>query len=608
MWWLFTFTRRLAPAAACITGIILAAHAYPADAQSLETAIMPGEVIQGHAKYESECSNCHVRFERAAQTRLCLDCHKDVAKDVRGKAGYHGRIREPVCRACHTEHKGRGARIVILDERKFDHARTDFALLGKHVGVTCLSCHRARTKHRAAPSDCVGCHRKDDKHKDTLGPKCENCHDAGSWKEARFDHDKARFPLLHSHIKVRCVECHADPQHYASTPRDCYSCHRKDDKHKNTLGPKCENCHDANRWKVARYDHARSRFPLLQSHIKVKCVECHADPNHYAGTARDCYSCHRKDDFHKGRFNPRCETCHDPGKWKRSAFRHDHDTHYALRGSHRTVKCESCHRVPVAREKTPTVCYACHRNDDVHKGVLGEKCESCHAETKWTQSRFDHDRDSRFPLREKHRTAKCGGCHKDAGFREKAPSTCVACHERDDRDKGHNGQLGNQCERCHAERSWRETTFDHKQSRFLLLGRHVDVECRKCHASIAFKDAKSACVSCHTKDDYHKARLGPRCEQCHDARDWKAWKFDHDRNSRFKLTGAHVRVACLVCHAKPVADKLELATDCASCHLKSDDVHLGSYGTQCERCHVPDNWRKIIKPAQPQAKSSGRLQ
>jgi hypothetical protein len=45
-----------------------------------------------------------------------------------------------------------------------------------------------------------------------------------------------------------------------------------------------------------------------------------------------------------------------------------------------------------------------------------------------------------------------------------------------------------------------------------------------------------------------------------------------------------------------VKDKLVLAIDCASCHAKKDDVHFGSYGTQCERCHVPDNWRKIIDP------------
>ena len=60
MWLPFTLTRHLAPLAACITAIMLASQAHPAYAQSLETAIMPGEVIQGHATYESECKRCHV--------------------------------------------------------------------------------------------------------------------------------------------------------------------------------------------------------------------------------------------------------------------------------------------------------------------------------------------------------------------------------------------------------------------------------------------------------------------------------------------------------------------------------------------------------------------
>ena len=167
--------------------------------------------------------------------------------------------------------------VVILDEKKFDHAQTDFALRGKHVGVACLSCHApGPSTARRAPT-CVGCHRKDDKHKDTLGPKCENCHERESWKETRFDHAKTRFPLLLRHAKVKCVECHADPGTFANTSRDCFSCHRKDDKHKDTLGPKCEHCHDAKRWKEARFDHAKTRFPLLQSHIKVKCAECHTE-------------------------------------------------------------------------------------------------------------------------------------------------------------------------------------------------------------------------------------------------------------------------------------------------------------------------------------------
>ena len=102
------------------------------------------------------------------------------------------------------------------------------------------------------------------------------------------------------------------------------------------------------------------------------------------------------------------------------------------------------------------------------------------------------------------------------------------------------------------------------------------------------------CASCHQKDDRHRERLGPRCEDCHDARTWKNAAFDHNKRSRFKLDGAHAKAGCYACHTAPVRDKVALAVDCASCHAKKDDVHFGSYGNQCERCHVAENWRKII--------------
>ena len=43
---------------------------------------VPGEVIAGHVEYEYECGKCHQRFNKAAQNGLCLDCHKDTARDV----------------------------------------------------------------------------------------------------------------------------------------------------------------------------------------------------------------------------------------------------------------------------------------------------------------------------------------------------------------------------------------------------------------------------------------------------------------------------------------------------------------------------------------------
>ena len=154
-----------------------------------ETALMPGEVIQGHAKLEENCRECHVRFNKAAQSGLCADCHKDVKADIQKHEGFHGRTADKECRECHTEHKGRNAKIVVLDTNHFDHSKTDFPLLGAHLKkkTKCSDCHLAKKKYRDAPAECNACHRKDDKHKGRLGADCKSCHNERSWKDTRFD-------------------------------------------------------------------------------------------------------------------------------------------------------------------------------------------------------------------------------------------------------------------------------------------------------------------------------------------------------------------------------------------------------------------------------------
>ena len=36
-------------------------------------------------------------------------------------------------------------------------------------------------------------------------------------------------------------------------------------------------------------------------------------------------------------------------------------------------------------------------------------------------------------------------------MREKLPQKCAACHEREDKEKGHKGNYGDKCETCHDE-------------------------------------------------------------------------------------------------------------------------------------------------------------
>ena len=149
-----TFLRMLAMA-----GLLLV---FPVQAQA-NILLMPGEVIKGHVKEEQTCEKCHKKFDKGAQSGLCRDCHKYVGKDVSGKRGYHGRLDAgKECRECHTEHKGRDAKIAEFDHDKFDHGQTDYPLKGAHLNekVKCTDCHKAAEKYSEAPVVCNECHKK----------------------------------------------------------------------------------------------------------------------------------------------------------------------------------------------------------------------------------------------------------------------------------------------------------------------------------------------------------------------------------------------------------------------------------------------------------------
>ena len=562
-----------------------------AHADSANDLLMPGQVIQGHIKYESECSNCHKPYDKSAQSGLCKECHKEIGKDIVEKHGFHGLMKEEKpCKECHTEHKGRDARISKLNTVNFDHSITGFELKGAHLNskVLCKDCHSPQKKYRQAPTKCIGCHEKADKHKGSLGPECQNCHVEKDWKTIKFDHSKTKFPLLGKHSDVKCKDCHSNDK-FKETPLLCNDCHKKDDKHKGHFGPKCETCHNEKSWKEIIFDHdKKTKYPLLGKHRDTKCVSCHKGDLYKEKLKTSCISCHQKDDKHKGKFGPKCESCHVERGWKEIPFDHDKKTKFPLLGKHHDIKCTDCHKGDIYKDKLQMDCLSCHKKDDKHKGNFGPKCETCHNEKSWKEIVFDHDKKTKYPLLGKHRDAKCVACHKGDLYKDKLKSDCFSCHEKDDK---HKGEEGKKCGSCHHEGSWKKVEFDHRISRFQLTGQHILAECKKCHLTVVFKEAKSDCWSCHEKQDVHKRTLGTGCETCHNTRDWKSWDFDHDKTS-FKLDGKHKKLKCIDCHNSPVRTKVVLAASCVGCHEK-DDKHDGAFGPQCDHCHVGLTWKTI---------------
>ena len=385
-----------------------------ARAASVEKLLMPGPVARAHEKQESDCANCHDRSNKRTQSELCMDCHKDVAADVRTHHGYHGRMPNPgagECRACHTDHKGRSADIVQLSRAQFDHRQTEFELEGAHRSLDCASCHKPGQAWRKAPENCIGCHKSDDVHRSQFTQSCGECHASVAWAGGRFDHDKTDFRLTGAHTSLACNACHIGGR-YKPTPNSCNGCHATDDVHRGERGEACGKCHSTREWKSAKYDHLKETgYELLGMHADLDCLSCHRSGNYQDKIAKTCEGCHRADDAHAARFGGKCEDCHDNEHWKPVPYDHLARHKFALVGAHASIACDACHTAPTAAQKLGTRCADCHRAEDVHGGKVTGGCENCHGQEGWRKGlSFDHDLTD-YPLLGLHRVVSCAQCH-----------------------------------------------------------------------------------------------------------------------------------------------------------------------------------------------------
>jgi hypothetical protein len=566
----------------------------PASAQTImQRLVTPGPLSNAHARFEAKCEACHEDFSRASQTNKCLACHKGIAEDVRRNAGFHGKTtaRNQQCKVCHSDHHGRGFKMVSFNAASFNHNLTDYPLEGGHAKVKCAACHGTSRHFRATSTSCASCHAKKDPHFNRLGKNCQACHTVFVWKKTKpYDHAKTGFALTGQHRTAACMSCHAG-QRWSGTPQNCAACHARKDVHNGSRGTNCASCHVTSAWKSTSFNHDRdTNFPLIGRHESTSCAGCHGANNHIRKPARTCIACHAKNDVHKGVRGTSCANCHAPSSWKATSFNHTRDTSFPLLGKHAATACAGCHGVANKTPKPGKTCIACHAKDDSHKGSNGTDCARCHTSRDWKITSFDHDKMTRFALVGGHKGLECKACHIKAAEDVKPSMECISCHLKDD---AHATRLGRDCASCHNVVKWKEKVlFDHALTRFPLLGKHGPLLCTACHADKSFASKGITCQSCHI-DEHHAGQLGetPACARCHTVQGWKFWQFDHDKETEFPLTGKHQGLICSACHSKGRPPK-ETTEECASCHAR-DDIHRGKFGRECSRCHVTSNFSDI---------------
>lgn len=559
--------------------------------------VSPGPLARAHEKFDEPtmCLKCHSRG--SGMTQRCLDCHTGIAAQRQNGNGFHGReARTKDCTGCHPDHGGRDFAMVRWDEgaaEKFDHARTGWPLTGKHATTKCEGCHQPKFLHPLGPiearepahrwlgmgTDCLSCH--EDPHKGRFTADCLKCHSTQDWKKIephRFDHDLTRYPLRGKHVGVKCETCHdpASPTGKKPPFETCGSCHKDAHAGQAQLAGQpadCAPCHTVNGFKPSIFTvamHQLEKYKLEGKHAAVACASCHPKQKPGPASAKlgtaavlmrppsdRCTGCHV--DAHGGQLASRldrgaCESCHQVADWKPSSFSvADHaKLKFRLDGAHAPVPCASCHTVGRRGLRALTAaaslgtakfsfklpeaeCAQCHH--DPHKGRFASGgarprvagCLSCHDQQLWQPAKVTSvsHKDFGYALEQAHGAVLCTACHRELDARPKISSLLLATHP----------------------------------------------------APLPFDKNRRACVDCH--EGVHGKQFATRrdkgaCETCHDIQSWQpASRFVHDRDSRFKLEGAHVKVACAACHT--------LQKDAAG----RPRVAYHGVPTRCESCHAP---------------------
>ncbi len=494
-----------------------------ADNSRFEELLMPGPVIEGHADIEKECSKCHGETDDDS-------------------------LQTQMCLDCHEE---------VAEDI---HKKQGYHGLDTQIKDSeCRTCH---TDHKGRNTDIL---LLDKDH---------------------FDHNLTDFMLEGKHTSAPCSGCHLPEKKYREALSQCLDCHEDDDPHRGQFEETCDACHTPKEWNKFDFDHNETQFPLKSKHEEASCNACHPDQR-YVNTPMECISCHALNDVHAGQNGNECEACHIEDEWQQITFDHNNETEFQITGSHEGLTCESCHKDSKFDKKPDKTCIGCHLHDDEHQGRNGRQCDNCHRSSKWTKLIFNHDNDTDFMLKGKHKDVLCTACHQDQVYDQNLDTTCISCHRVDDY---HRGQLGERCERCHNEQGWaNRVVFDHDITNFPLIGLHSVLPCSECHISGSFQGTEKLCDSCHNEDDIHKKALGPACHNCHTPNSWNIWQFDHDTQTDFVLDGGHKNLSCESCHTEPTDDEVKQSSACFTCHAQ-DDIHEGQFGKNCERCHTTEKF------------------
>jgi len=174
-------------------------------------------------------------------------------------------------------------------------------------------------------------------------------------------------------------------------------------------------------------------------------------------------------------------------------------------------------------------------------GPLTVPCESCHTTAGWSpisdHPSFNHNNQTKFPLRGGHAKLSCTQCHANAVFSD-VGKNCDDCHA-----DIHLRKFGSDCAQCHVVQGWftSKAQVRNHNNLFPLIGAHAAVECEACHKALVGGQYRVLpyCSACHmaefrkTTNPNHQAQgFSLNCITCHAQDSWLGAFFPQTRLPR----------------------------------------------------------------------------
>ncbi|MFQ5561498.1 MAG: hypothetical protein ACE5FU_13070, partial [Nitrospinota bacterium] len=244
-----------------------------------------------------------------------------------------------------------------------------------------------------------------------------------------------------------------------------------------------------------------------------------------------CTSCHK--DPHFNQFGDSCDSCHTEYEWFPFRFNHN-ETGLPLRGVHRVIDCEKCHRNREYRNSSvPDNCFGCHEaafsraSNHVAK-AYSRDCLTCHESfVAWffkhnlslvcSDCHFDRFQSAPDHLNKSFSTA-CTDCHRSTTAwvfsHNSVPDNCASCH-LNRKPQSHFSKNWSVCEECHNSKStWRSA---HPATSFPLNHRGTNpADCDACHPAENYQNS-GGCIECHNSSgaEVHETTINSQCLSCH---------------------------------------------------------------------------------------------